>query len=78
MRMMEGLSYEAKAAQGKGSRLERYIAEELRRRGYLVEERSIHYTAGKDFEVDLALPNELIALEVDGPTHFLLIYGEKH
>lgn len=76
--MMEGLSNKAKAAQGKGSRLERYIAEELRKRGYLVEERSIHYTAGKNFEVDLALPNELIALEVDGPTHFLPIYGDEH
>ena len=76
--MMEGLSNRAKETQGNGSRFERYIAEELRQRGYLVEERSIHYTAGKDFEVDLALPNELIALEVDGPTHFLPIYGQEH
>jgi very-short-patch-repair endonuclease len=76
--MMEGLSNKAKEAQGKGSRLERFITEELRGRGYLVEERSTHYTGGKDFEVDLALPNEMIALEVDGPTHFLPIYGDEH
>ena len=75
---MERLSLQAKQSQGKGSRLERFIAEELRGRGYLVEERSIHYTAGKDFEVDLALPNEMVALEVDGPTHFLPIYGKEH
>jgi len=76
--MMEELSSKAKHSQGKGSRLERFIAEELRNRGYVVEERSTGYTVGKDFEVDLALPNEMIAIEVDGPTHYLPIYGEKH
>lgn len=76
--MMESLSSKAKEVQGQGSRLERFIAEELRRRGYVVEERSTNYTAGKDFEVDLALPKEMIAIEVDGPTHFLPIYGEEH
>jgi very-short-patch-repair endonuclease len=76
--MMEDLASKAKGAQGKGSRLERFIAEELRKRGYVIEERSTNYTAGKDFEVDLALPVEMIAIEVDGPTHFLPIYGEDH
>lgn len=76
--MMESLSARARDAQGQGSRLERFIAEELRKRGYVVEERTTNYTAGKDFEVDLALPKELIAIEVDGPTHFLPIYGEEH
>lgn len=75
---MEDLSNKARDAQGKGSRLERFIAEELRKRGYIVEERSTNYTAGKDFEVDLALPTERIAIEVDGPTHFLPIYGDEH
>lgn len=76
--MMEGLSNRAKEVQGKGSRLERYVAEELRKRGYVVEERSTNYTAGKQFEVDIALPKERIAIEIDGPTHFLPIHGEEH
>jgi very-short-patch-repair endonuclease len=76
--MMETLSAKSREAQGNGSRLERFIAEELRKRSYLVEERSTNYTGGKDFETDLALPKELIAIEVDGPTHFLPIYGEEH
>jgi len=75
--MMEGLASKAKSAQGNGSRLERYIAQELRNRGYVIEERSTHYTPGKSFEVDLALPTERIAIEVDGPTHFLPIWGEE-
>jgi len=76
--MMEGLSSKAREMQGQGSRLERFIAEELRKRGYTVEERSTNYTAGKQFEVDIALPKEKIAIEVDGPTHFLPIHGEEH
>lgn len=76
--MMQDLASKARAAQGKGSRLERFIAEELRTRGYLVEERTTNYTAGKSFEIDIALPTERIAIEVDGPTHFLPIYGEEH
>ena len=75
---MQQLANKAKEAQGNGSRLERFIAEELRKRGYLVEERSTNYTAGKSFEVDIALPKQMIAIEVDGPTHFLPIYGEEH
>ncbi len=76
--MMEGLSSRAKEVQGQGSRLERYVAEELRQRGYTVEERSTNYTAGKQFEVDIALPKERIAIEIDGPTHFIPIHGEDH
>ena len=76
--MMESLSTKAKEQQGQGSRLERFVAEELRKRGYTVEERSVNYTTGKQFEVDIALPKERIAIEIDGPTHFLPIHGEDH
>ena len=76
--MMNDLSNKAKQTQGKGSRLERFIAKELRERDYTVEERTTNYTAGKDFEVDIALPIEMVAIEVDGPTHFLPIHGEEH
>ena len=75
---MEELSNKAKEAQGDGSRLERFIAEQLIDRGYVVEERTTNYVAGKSFEVDIALPKERIAIEVDGPTHFMPIYGEEH
>jgi len=76
--MMESLSNKAKESQGAGSRFERYVAENLRKRGYLVEERSTNYTAGKQFEIDIALPKERVAIEIDGPTHFLPIHGEEH
>jgi len=76
--MMSELSAKSRLSQGNGSRLERFIAEELRSRGFIVEERTTNYTIGKDMEVDLALPSQGIAIEVDGPTHFLPIYGEDH
>ena len=75
--MIEGLSNKAKESQGDGSRFERFVAHELRKAGYLVEERTTNYTAGKSFEIDIALPKEKIAIEIDGPSHFLPIYGEK-
>jgi len=75
---MEELLNRARETQGNGSRLERFIAEQLRERGYTVEERTTHYLGGKDFEVDIALPKEMIAIEVDGPTHFLPIHGQEH
>ncbi len=75
---IEGLSQASKASQGKGSKLERFLAEELRTRGYVIEERTVHYTPGHAFEVDLALPREGILIEVDGPTHFLPIFGEEY
>jgi very-short-patch-repair endonuclease len=75
--MMESLSSRAKETQGMGSRLERFIAEELRKRGYTVEERTTNYTMGKAFEIDIALPTERIAIEIDGPTHFIAVYGEE-
>ena len=75
--MMEGLSNRAKETQGIGSRLERFIAEELKKRGYVIEDRTTNYTKGKEFEIDIALPKERIAIEVDGPTHFIPVYGEE-
>ena len=75
--MMQDLANKAKDVAGQGSRFERFVAEQLRLRGYTVEERSINYIAGKDFEVDVALPKDMIAIEVDGPSHFLPIHGEE-
>ena len=33
---------------------------------------------GEKFEIDLYLPNLLTAIEIDGPQHFLPVYGEKN
>jgi very-short-patch-repair endonuclease len=61
---------------GDGSRFENFIAEKLAEVGYKLEQRSHNYTPGKKYHVDIALPEQKIIIEVDGPTHWQPIYGE--
>lgn len=75
--MIASLNAANRQQQGHGSRFERFLADELRSRGYVVEERSNNYIANAKQEVDLALTHEGIMIEVDGPTHFMPIYGEE-
>lgn len=61
---------------GKGSKFENFLAEELKLAGFGVEQRCTRF-AGGQLEVDIALANENIAIEVDGPTHWSDIYGAQ-
>ena len=66
----------AKMQSGEGSNFENYLAEQLTAHGLQVDQRTKAYTPGNKFHVDIALPNEKIIIEVDGPTHWQPIYGE--
>ena len=58
-----------------GSKLEKALMDELDSRGYTVRNR-VKIEAGKNTEIDILMePN--FAIEVDGPTHFMPIYGEE-
>lgn len=59
---------------GKGSKFENFVAEELMLAGYQVAQREIGHVPG-NMEVDIAIPQYAIAIEVDGPTHWSDIYG---
>ena len=65
-----------RAMSGEGSNFENFLAEKLEEHGYSVEVRTKQYTPGQKFHVDIALPNEKIIIEVDGPTHWSAIYGD--
>ena len=58
-------------AQGKVPTAEKLIEE-----GFLVEQRTKTWTPGNQFHVDIALPQEKVIIEVDGPTHWSPIYGD--
>ena len=66
----------AKMQAGEGSNFENFLAEQLAERGYSVEQRTKTWTPGQRFHVDIALPNDKIIIEVDGPTHWAPIYGD--
>jgi very-short-patch-repair endonuclease len=63
---------------GEGSKNENLVAELLKEAGYAVHQRTNEYTPNRQFEIDMALPVQQIAIEWDGATHFDPIYGREN
>lgn len=61
-----------------GSKNENLVADILADIGYRVVQRSKDYTPRRQFEIDIALPEDRYAIEWDGVTHFSPVYGEEH
>lgn len=64
-----------RAASVEGSKLEKFLFEHLTKEGYHVKMHVTGLVVGEKYEVDLFLPERLIAIEIDGPHHFQDIYG---
>lgn len=60
-----------------GSKLERYIYEEITRGGYGVEFHKKYLIQNQNLEIDMYIPELKTIIEVDGPSHFLPIWGEE-
>jgi|694.fasta_scaffold01364_25 very-short-patch-repair endonuclease len=65
-------------ASTEGSKAEKFLYEQLTRDGYDVIIHKVGLIAGEKFEVDLYLPKLNVAIEIDGPQHFLPVYGEHN
>ena len=61
-----------------GSKNENLVSDILSEIGYKTVQRSKDYSPRRQFEIDIALPEERYAIEWDGVTHFSPIYGEEH
>jgi very-short-patch-repair endonuclease len=59
-----------------GSKAEKFLYEGLTKAGFNVIMHKSGLIPGEKFEVDLYLPDLLVAIEIDGPQHFLPIFGE--
>lgn len=59
-----------------GSKLERFLHQELASHGYKVERHKEQLLSNTKLHVDLFLPEKNIAIEVDGPSHSEPIWGE--
>jgi very-short-patch-repair endonuclease len=58
-----------------GSKAEHFIREKLEGAGYKVQ---VHRKdIGGQYEIDLYLPDFQVAIEIDGPQHFLPVFGES-
>ena len=70
---LEGVRYASKH----GSKTERHIQNGLSKAGYSVEFHKNGLVPGSNLEVDLFVSELKTAIEIDGPGHFLPIWGEE-
>lgn len=76
--LMRKRAFEAvKTASKEGSKLEKYIYNNLEEAGYNVLKHQQHLIANQRVHIDLLLPDLAIAIEIDGPSHFEPIWGTK-
>jgi very-short-patch-repair endonuclease len=61
-----------------GSKNENLVAKMIVESGFRIHQRTTDYTPGNRFEIDIAIPDLRVAIEWDGATHFMPIYGEEH
>lgn len=59
-----------------GSKAEKFLYKNLTKQGFNVIMHKTGLVTGEKYEVDLYLPDLLTIIEIDGPQHFLPIYGE--
>lgn len=60
-----------------GSKTEVFLKQNLTQLGYTVEFHKTNLVPNSKLEVDLFLPEIKTAIEIDGPSHFLPIWGDK-
>jgi len=61
-----------------GSKLERFLLEELTKRNYRVQFHKEHWLKNQKLETDLFIEELRTAIEVDGPSHFSPVWGEQN
>lgn len=60
-----------------GSKLEKFLHEELVKAGEYVEYHKEHLILNEKLHIDIFIPRINTAIEVDGPSHFEPIWGDK-
>lgn len=72
------LATEAIRKAGKeGSKLEKYVVKKLEGHGYRVDAHNKTLIPTEKLEIDLYIPALRTIIEIDGPSHFLPIWGEE-
>ena len=61
-----------------GSKIENKFAEFLSEQGFDVVQHKKHLIGDHELEIDILLPSRKVVIEVDGPTHFLPIWGDEN
>ena len=60
-----------------GSKLEKFLKSELSKHGFTIEIHKKNLIPNENLEIDLYIPDLKTIIEVDGPSHFLPIWGPE-
>ncbi len=60
-----------------GSKLEKFLKYELSKLGFIIEIHKKNLIPNENLEIDMYLPKLKTIIEIDGPSHFLPIWGEE-
>lgn len=75
---MRKLAVKAIQVAGKeGSKLEKFLKEELTKEGHVVEIHKKNLIPNTNLEIDMFFPKIKAIIEIDGPSHFVPIWGEE-
>lgn len=75
---MQRLSIQAIQKAGKeGSKLEKFLKTELSKRGLKIEIHKKNLIPNENLEIDMFFPELKTTIEIDGPSHFLPIWGDE-
>jgi very-short-patch-repair endonuclease len=66
-----------KQAAVEGSKLEKFLKYELSKEGYIIEIHKKDLIVNENLEIDMYFPELRTIIEIDGPSHFLPIWGEE-
>ena len=74
--MLQKANEAVRVASKVGSKLEKFIFEKLVNDGYKVVFHQEQTLANTKLQIDLLISNMNVAIEIDGPSHFLPVWGE--
>lgn len=61
-----------------GSKVEKFLLKNLQKKGYEVSFHSEHILPNTRLQTDLFIPKHRVVIEVDGPSHFLPVWGQEN
>jgi very-short-patch-repair endonuclease len=75
--MLDAAIKAIRVAGKQGSKLEKFLCHEIDAAGYNVEFHKKYLIQNQNLEIDMYIPSIKTIIEVDGPSHFLPIWGEE-
>lgn len=76
-KMLDAAIKAIQSAGKEGSKLEKFLYQEITGSGYRVDFHKKSLIANENLEIDMYIPELKTIIEVDGPSHFLPIWGEE-